>query len=351
VSLEDLPENQTAAFYLKDLPFGTDKQEVAKQKIMNSYYQLGVIYRDNFSDLENSIYYFNLLNSRFPRNPKEAVTWYQLYRNYDKAGKPTQKEEMKNKVVQNYPNSEYAQLLLNPNMLAEQEQKAAQHDKVYEEIFGSYKQEQYPKVISDVEAYRGNLEGGELAAKFDLIHAFSKGNLYGKDTLETYLKQVYKDNMGTEVATEVDVILGGFNREKDLVLKAKKDSLEKEKAFFVSENEPHYFIMIFSNETNKSKDLLNSLSNFNKEFYSNSKLNSKSIAWSDKEDVIVVKPFKTNSESGQYYGTILQQYIPQHKNVGDLHFMISKSNYAKLFKYKEVVKYVDFYKKNYSGRK
>lgn len=346
-----LPENQTAAFYLKDLPIGTDKQEIANQKIMNSYYQLGVLYRDNFNDVPNSIYYFKKLNSRFPRNSKEAVTLYQLYRNYDKINKPTPREAVKNKVINDYPDSEYAQLLLNPNMLAEQEQKAARHDKVYEELFASYKKDDFKKVIQGVNEYKSNLGDGELSAKFDLIHAFSKGNLFGKDSLEFYLKRVYKDNMGTEVATEVDLILGGFARERAVALEAKKDSLNKDKAFVVSENEPHYFVMIFSNETNNSTDLVSNVSNFNQEYYSDKKLNSKVIAWSEKEDVIVVKPFKTNSESGKYYGTILQKFIPENKNVGDLHFMISKTNYAKLFKHKQVVRYINFYKKNYSGRK
>ena len=80
---DDLPDDQTVAFYLKNLPIGVDKQEIANQKIINSYYQLNVLYRDNFNDLPNSIYYFNKLNSRFPRNYKESITLYQLYRNYD----------------------------------------------------------------------------------------------------------------------------------------------------------------------------------------------------------------------------------------------------------------------------
>ena len=37
---EDLPEDQTANFYLKGLPLRIDQQEVVHQKIMNSYYQI-----------------------------------------------------------------------------------------------------------------------------------------------------------------------------------------------------------------------------------------------------------------------------------------------------------------------
>tara|TARA_Y100000739_G_scaffold222221_1_gene223524 strand:- start:437 stop:2962 length:2526 start_codon:yes stop_codon:yes gene_type:complete len=347
---DNLPEDQTDEFYLKNVPFRIDQQEIAHQKIINSYYQLGIIYRDNFNDIKTSTFYFNSLNTRYPKNSKEAVTWYQLYRNYDKSGNILKKEELKNKVINNYPNSEYSQLLLNPDMLAQQEQKTVYDDRVYEEIFYVFKKEQYEKVISDVNEYRDKVKRSELKAKFDLIHAFAKGNLFGKDTLEFYLRKMRKENSGTEAADDVIVILERFENERKKMAQAKKDSLKKEKVFVVSENEPHYFVMIYSNEQNASTELLNKISDFNDEFYSTKNLKSKSIAWSDKEDVIVVNTFRTNSESGHYYGTFKQKFLIQNEGVGDLNFMISKTNYSKLFKYKEVIQYIDFYKKNYSSR-
>ena len=108
--------------------------------------------------------------------------------------KVVEKNEMKNRVIQNYPNSEYAQLLINPNMLADQEQKLVYDDRVYEEIFFVFKKAQYEKVITDVNAYKNNVKRSELRAKFDLIHAFAKGNLLGKDTLEFYLRKVQTQN-------------------------------------------------------------------------------------------------------------------------------------------------------------
>lgn len=345
-----LPENQTEEFYLKNVPFKTDQQEIAHQKIIDSYYQLGIIYRDNFNDIPKSIFYFNSLNSRYPKNSKEAVTWYQLYRDYDKIGKVLEKNEQKNKLIQSYPNSEYAQLLINPNMLAEQEQKSAYDDRVYEEIFYVFKKQQYEKVVDDVNAYKHNVKRSELKAKFDLIYAFAKGNLHGRDSLEFYLKKLRKNNKGTEAADDVLIVLERFENERKKTAQLKSDSLQKEKAFVISENEPHYFVMIYNNNQNKSSELLNQIADFNNEFYSTKNLNSKSIAWSDKEDVVVVKPFKTNTESGHYYGTFKQRFLMNNQDVGDLHFMISKTNYSKLFKFKEVLKYVDFYNKNYSPR-
>lgn len=347
---EKIPEDQTEEYYLKNLPLGTDQQEILKQKILNSYYQLGVLYRDNFDDLPSSIHYFEKLNYRFPRNPKEAVTWYQLYRNFDKTGNVEKKEDVKQKVIKNYPNSEYAQLLLNPNMLAEQEQKDAAHEKVYEEIFSIYKDENYTEVISRIEAYKNNIDGGDTKGYFELLYAFSKGNLEGKDTLNYYLKQVYSNNLGTELANEVDVLIGELRRKSDIEKMAKQDSLAKEKEFVMSEGKPHYFMIVFSNETNKTEEIINNISDFNKKFYSNLRLNVKSVAWTDKEDAIVVKTFKTSKEHGNYYSTLKEKFLVNKPDLGDLHFVISTVNYKKLFKFKELLRYIDFHKRSYAPR-
>ncbi len=348
---EKIPENQTTDYYLKDLPLGVDQQEVANQKIKDAYYQLGVLYRDNFNDLPTSIYYFNQLNTRYPKNTKEAVTWYQLYRNYDKINDEPKREDVKQKVISNYPNSEYAQLLLNPNMLADQEQQEAKQELVYEQIFGLYQREQYKEVVQKIASSNTASQGSEIAGKFGLLNAFAKGGLYSKDSLEFYLRKTYQDNMGTEAANDADLLLGQFRRENALVNQAKKDSVEKDRAFLISEGEPHYFVMIYSNETNKTDVVLAKVSNFNQEYYSNKSLKAKSIAWNDKEDVIVVKPFKDFKDTGNYFQTIEEKLIDENKGLGDFHFMISISNYKKLFQYKEMLRYVDFYKKHYTPRK
>ena len=54
-----------------------------------------------------------------------------------------------------------------------------------------------------------------------------------------------------------------------------------------------------------------------------------------------------NSDSEHYYGTVKQKFIANNLELGDLHFMISKTNYSKLLKFKELLKYIDFFKKNY----
>ena len=95
--------------------------------------------------------------------------------------------------------------------------------------------------------------------------------------------------------------------------------------------------------------MLNGLSDFNTNFFKNKALKVKVLAWDEDESVLVVKPFKTEKEFSKYYLTVKDEFLKGKKETGDLFFTISKTNYTKLFKYKDVVGYVDFFKRNYTN--
>lgn len=343
----ETPENQTVDFYMKGLPKSEEDFKKSDDKLKNAYYELAILYRDQFEDMNQSNYYFELLNSRYPENNKKAETLYQLYRNYDKQGIASKKEENKNLVINDFPNSEYAQLLLNPNVIADKEKKIQASNKSYEELYSLYTKNDFHSVIKGVNALLPTLINTPLLPRFELLKAFAKGSLYGKDSLELGLRSTQSKYMGTEVANEIDLILGKLDREKNKIIKEKTDSLTKAKTFNLTKSEPHYFILIYSNNTVKSEEISNDISNFNDSFFKNKNLQVKTIAWSDTENALIIKPLLSEKDYYKYYTTVRDNFLMGKKNTGDLYFNISKTNYGKLFKYKELVNYMDFFKKNY----
>lgn len=343
----DIPENQTVDFYLKDVPTSPEAIELSNNKLKKAYYALAILYRDQFENLKQSNHYFELLNSRFPKNKKEAEALYQLYRNYDKLNSASSKEKNKQALIKDYPNSEYAQLLLNPNKIADQEKKEQKANQQYEAVYQTYQSGDYAKTIQDIQSIKPESMSPSLAPRFSLLEDFAKGNLYGKDSLVFNLRKTQSQFMGTQVANEIDLILGKINREEKKLKKAETDSLNKAKAFILTKSEPHYFVLVYSNETVKSEDIAAGISNFNNSYFKNLNLQVKTIAWSDKENAIIVKPLNSEKDYYQYYTTVQSNFLKDQKNIGDLYFNISKTNYAKLFKFKDIVGYADYFKKNY----
>jgi len=342
-----VPENQTVEFYLKGLPKTDEDFKKSDDKLKISYYQLGIIYRDNFNDFKQSNLYFELLNSRYPKNETKVEALYQLYRNYHKQNILKKKALNKNLIITEYPNSEYAQLLLNPNAVADKEKSIKASNENYEALYMKFKEGNYQEVVTSINALLPELKDNPLAARFELLKNFSEGSLYGKEKMEAQLRKTQSKYIGSSVANDIELILEKLTRKRNKLQKEKQDSLMNDKAFKLSKSESHYFVFIYQNKKTKGDELSKKISDFNKLFFDTKKLQIKNIAWSDQENALIVKPLLSEKEYYEYYTTFKNNFLENETSSGDLYFNISKTNYTKLFKYKEVVNYVDFFRKNY----
>ncbi|MEM6517398.1 MAG: hypothetical protein AAF688_14550, partial [Bacteroidota bacterium] len=79
-----------------------------------AYYQLGSIYKEKFREFELAK---NKLEALLGNNPEERLVLpskYNLYKIYIELGLSAEAEAMKQEIITNYPDSRYAEILLNP---------------------------------------------------------------------------------------------------------------------------------------------------------------------------------------------------------------------------------------------
>jgi len=101
-------------FYISKIP--TDQKEIDSiTKDRNfAYYQLGLIYKDKFKEFELSK---NKLKKLLNNNPEERLILpakYNLYKVYLELHKNSEAEIVKNDILEKYPDSRYASILLKP---------------------------------------------------------------------------------------------------------------------------------------------------------------------------------------------------------------------------------------------
>src|SRR5688572_32199384 len=96
---------------------------MSNTKIVNAYYFKGILYKEELNNIPKSVAAFDELNRRFPDNKYELNTYYMQYRIYQAAKDQPNADKFKNKILNEYPDSEFAQLIKNPefaeNMNAE----------------------------------------------------------------------------------------------------------------------------------------------------------------------------------------------------------------------------------------
>lgn len=169
-------EKYTADFYIKQLP--TD------QKIIDSigrernfaYFQLGVIYKEKFKEYKLAI---GKLETLLTNNPEERLvlpTMYNLYKLYDILDKD-KALAMKNRIISEFPDSRYAQILGNTNGAGNLLTDTPEAN--YDRIFKQYNSGDIKGSLASLTVAIDQFNGEEIVPKFELLKANNLGRLKG----------------------------------------------------------------------------------------------------------------------------------------------------------------------------
>src|SRR5205085_12070239 len=117
-------------------------------KIIDAYYNIAMIYKEQLNDFPKAITTFEELLKRFPENKYKLQCFYQLYRTYLAMSDTVNADRYKDIVLNKYPDSEYAALIKNPNVKVEMTSKAKASKEFYEDTYKKYMNGHYEAVIA-----------------------------------------------------------------------------------------------------------------------------------------------------------------------------------------------------------
>ena len=183
--------DEDVAEILKDVPKNKKEQEVARVKIKNAMFSLGKAYRDDLERNDKAAEILEELDNTYPGNSFELDSWYYLYLVHKDLNNTAKQQFYKEKIINKFPSSNYAQLLQNPNYLDEllnEEKKLNNfYDLVYEDFTNSKYQAAYNKIQTVANKFGStNL----LQPRFALLSAMCLGQIKGKDAYLEALKEV-----------------------------------------------------------------------------------------------------------------------------------------------------------------
>ncbi|WBL25646.1 type IX secretion system periplasmic lipoprotein PorW/SprE [Zunongwangia sp. HGR-M22] len=147
-----------------------------------AYYQLGLIYNEKFGEYQLATEKLEALLASDPEERLILPSKYNLYKAYGRLNMNAKQDAMKIDIVSNYPDSQYAIFIQNPQQLASGESLA---QRSYEETFSLYEDQQFAEVISESNKFITRYSGEEIIPKFELLKAMAIGRLRG---LQEYRK-------------------------------------------------------------------------------------------------------------------------------------------------------------------
>lgn len=191
-----------ADFYLNQLPTSkTAIDSIAKER-NDSYYQLGIIYKEKFKEYDLAASKLEQLLGYEPEEKIVLPTLYNLYKIYQITDKD-RAESFKNKIMTQYPGSRYAQILGNENVIVEE----GNPDVVYKKLYQHYSNEEFDVVLSKIDGLMNQFSGEEVLPKLELLKANTIGKVQGLKAYKTALENVAGTYPNSEEGKKANSIL------------------------------------------------------------------------------------------------------------------------------------------------
>ena len=336
-------------YYTQAIPFSEEQLAESNKRLVKAYYDLGVIYKDQLEDNLKSIETLELLVQKFDTSDYHLVSYYRLYRLYDAEGNTFKSNYYKDLILTQYPDSEYAKLILNPDYFKEENQEREQLVAYYEKTYGYYKRGYYKACITNCEESETRFPKNELQAKFLLLKAQSKGRMGEKEAFIAELESLSKNFGSKPEGKEAQEILNYWTLSQ---AEAKKRAEEEEllkKGYDLNKESKHTAVLIVPNLDMDMEKVKASISNFNTQYFKTNNLSINAIFIDKENQMVSIKNFDNAEKALSYYNTFLknQTYLKDINDKAYDFFVISFENYPIYFQKKDTKEYLDFFSKSY----
>jgi len=369
-------DNKNREYYLQHLPLTDSLMKVSHKRIEKALFSSGEIYMNRFRNYNHSINSFEELNRRYPNTEYQLVSYYDLYRlniflnNNDRA------EYYKNLIINNYPNSNYAHMLSNPNYLKELQEKQEEINELYEQAYISFRRNRFSRVFTNFNKADSLLENNPVMPKFTLLKALSYGGTGRLDNMKEELRIVIEKYPGTDEKLKAETILalvetGDYSYLANIQYREDSSELTTSTSgkltspieteddfdddlFKVNDNDAHLFTIIYPYKQIGIEQLKYNLFNFNTEHFIMFDFEYQNRRIDDTYAALIIKSFEGKREATRYYRSANRHKDIITRRLDDKlinFFSITESNLEEIIKNKEFDIYKKFFERNYLRKK
>lgn len=338
---------KSEAFYLQYIPFTDSAREVSNLRIANSLYKMGDIYSEDLKDYPKANESYEELLARYPLYEERLQVYYKLYTIARGQEDIERVSRYQQKIISDFPESNYARLMTNPNYVEEILAKQRQVYDDYAIAYNHFQSANHSHVINLSQQAMEKYPNHELFPNFDYMFTVSSG--LQKDTLSFLKDLIAFENKypSLELSGNARILIDYFqNKRPEVVI---KQNLEMARTLYVnSPGEKHYFVFVLPKTLNFQQLSFN-IQGFNLDNFDNLRLRIKKIELNNKQNLCVVEEFKNSDEAKEYLlriagdDHIFRDVDPQ----GIQPLTISQPNYQALVKSGNTEQYLLFYGENY----
>ena len=343
---------------LKSIPSGDEAISKSNARIIEAYYNIGMIYRELLNDLKASAETFEELLRRFPTCKYQLQSYYQLYRTYAVLGNSTKSDYYKNIILNEHSDTEYAEIIRNPNYAIEKANKKSNLDIFYEETYRKYLNGEYASVITRKNESDLQFPQNVLTPKFDMLKTLAIGRTQPLAVFEASLNDIirtYSSDSIKDVAQGILDYIHSKGSENIMPLEtlptSEDTTLTSDNQFSYLPDTLHVVVLIFQNIGGplNPEQLKNKISDFNTKFFNSKNISFQDLLFDHRNKIFIFKSFKDKPDALQY-SSLLNNHDEVFGNVSTEAYQIyvvSVNNLSLLLRLKATDQYEDFYRDFY----
>jgi tetratricopeptide (TPR) repeat protein len=190
---------KSKAFYLKNIPFTEEARKVSDSLIIDALFVAADIYKERFNDYDRSLNTYDDLIRRFPENKFLLYSYYNSYEISNIIGDYTRASSYKERLINKFPNSEYAKMLKNPQYMSQHIRGIEAVETMYEKAYKAYSNYSYFEAINIIDESLKRYAKNNIVDRLLMLRALCIGRVSSKAEFTNALKRVLKSNPGDDI--------------------------------------------------------------------------------------------------------------------------------------------------------
>jgi TolA-binding protein len=345
-------DNKSREYYLINIPLNDSAMKQSHLRLEDALYNMGVIYKEDLLDYNESIQSFQELIYRYPDSRFGPHVYYLLYELNNNIQKPQEAKYYSDQLTDRYPESHYSLLLTNPNYLSELEEEEMKVVRYYEGIYLQYQLKKYAEVIAGADSAMLSYPDDPLLPKFKYIRAMAMGALVGKEEMKIALDSLISQHPASEESQAAQEIVAYMYVEFPEIKEAAQAAEAEVVYSSVDSTQEHYFLLALRSDEDANQVSFNLL-NYNLDHFNQYNLELGELRLTDSYNLLFVSLFNNADGAARYLQVIQensQEIMGEIDPVKYRMMIISTENFEILSNEKEFNPYYLYYLKHYQNQ-
>jgi predicted amino acid-binding ACT domain protein len=340
VKLEDL----TTEILMNSIPVTDSALARSHERLIEHLYRSGMIYKEQLDELELGAKQFLRIVEHGVENEHNVMAAFQLYKINEKTNE-TAAQLHRSYILNNYPNSDYANFLRDPDYFIKKKEIDALALKDYLRSVERFERGLYFPVVLKAKDVLANEPENLYREQYYLLQVMAMGRINDdKSSLIPVLEAAIEEFPETETAERaqnyIDLIRNGYDPFKPF-------NFDEAKGLFDYKSKEKMIVLIYVEGKEDVRNIQTRISDFNREFFSRDRLKTSTQIIDRTLTLIKVAEFADENKAQDY----IRDFKKTRKHLGEIRdkkiIFISPDNFRVMIKENKLQEYEKFFEMNY----